>query len=122
MEIQTLEHQSRFRRIFLAESPTEINARLRRRYLDRLGIKVRKLRRLLIERKWDDLKLECYQLALSGENFGFDQITSLSMEVYQSIPNKKLSRAATPLLTREITENLIAAIDSLLIENHIVIS
>jgi len=101
---------------FPPDSPKEIEARLRRRYLDRLGHRVKKLRKLLIERNWEDLRSECGQLANSGETFGFQNITSLALVAQESIPAGRVSRAATPAHAKESTEALIGAIDETLIE------
>ncbi len=98
------------------DSPREIDDRLRRRYLDRLGHRVKKLRKLLVERNWEDLRGECYQLAMSGETFGFQNLTSLAQIAQCSIPEGKVARAATPIRAKETTEALITAIDFILIE------
>lgn len=98
------------------DTPREIEERLRRRYLDRLGQRVKKLRKLLIERNWEDLKSECRQLATSGETFGFQKLTLLAIVAQESIPEGKVPRAATPLRAKETTEALIASIDGILIE------
>jgi hypothetical protein len=94
----------------------EIDDRLRRRYLDRLCQRVKKLRKLLVERNWEELRTECGQLAVSGETFGFENITQLSVAVQATIPPGKVPRAATPLRAKETAETLITAIDSILIE------
>ena len=101
-----------------ADTPEEINDRLKRRYLDRLSVRVKKLRRLLVERSWEELRTECGQLAASGETFGFDDLTFLSIAVQKSIPPGKLSRAYTPTMAKQTAESLIAAIDTVLINSQ----
>lgn len=101
------------------DSPREIDERLKRRYLDRLSQRVKKLRKLLVERNWEDLRLECGQLAASGETFGFHSITHLAIAAQESIPQGKISRAATPSRAKETSEALIAAVDSVLIEHTV---
>jgi HPt (histidine-containing phosphotransfer) domain-containing protein len=100
------------------DGPQEIDERLRRRYLDRLGNKVKKLRKLLVERNWENLRDECTQLASSGETFGFQGLTRLAMNAQNSIPQGRVSRAATPTLAKESTEALISAVDEILIEHN----
>ena len=95
----------------------EINERLRRRYLDRLRQKVKKLRKLLVERDWEILKAECIQLASSGMTYGFRELTQLAIATEQAIPYGRVSRAMTPLSVKERAETLISAMDSVLIEN-----
>jgi hypothetical protein len=101
------------------DSPEEINERLRRRYMDRLSQRVKKLRKLLVERSWEELRTECGQLAVSGETFGFSHITQLAIAAQNAIPLGKVSRATTPLRAKENTETLIAAVDAILMENTV---
>ena len=101
------------------DSPKEINDRLRRRYLDRLSQKVKRLRKLLIERNWEELRSECEHLASSGVNFGFQSVTHYAIAAQNSIPKGKVPRPSTPLYARETTEALIAAVDSILIEHTV---
>ena len=103
----------------LADSPQEINDRLRRRYLDRLSQRVKKLRKLMVERNWQELRTECGQLAISGETFGFRNLTRLALATQESIPTGKVSRAATPIHAKETTEALIAAVDTILMEHTV---
>ncbi len=100
-------------------SQEEIDERLRRRYLDRLGLTIKKLRKLLVERKWEELRSECVQLSQSGQTFGFDRLTRLAQATLEAIPPGKVSRATTPLLAKENAEHLITAVDSILIEEQI---
>lgn len=109
-----METEKKTTRIPSSDTHQEINDRLRRRYLDRLSQRVKRLRKLLVERNWEDLRLECGQLAASGETFGFEDLTYLSIAAQKSIPSGKLSRAYTPPMAKETTETLIAAIDSIL--------
>lgn len=110
-----METEKKLIRTPYADTPQEINDRLRRRYLDRLSQRVKKLRKLLVERNWEELRVECGQLAASGETFGFEDLTFLSIAAQKSIPTGKLSRAYTPMMAKETTETLIAAIDTILI-------
>jgi hypothetical protein len=103
----------------LPDSPREIEERLRRRYLDRLSQRVKKIRKLLIEKQWEELRAECGQLASSGEIFGFGNLTHLAMIAHTSIPKGRVSRAITPMRAKEATETLINAIDTILMENTV---
>lgn len=100
--------------LIYSDSPQEIEDRLRRRYLDRLGGRVKKLRKLLIERNWEELRTEYTQLAVSGVTFGFSSITQLADSAQATLPPGRISRALTPLHAKERTEALISEIDSLL--------
>lgn len=101
------------------QNPKEIDARLRRRYLDRLETRVKRLRRLLVERNWEELRSECEHLAVTGETFGFRDLTDLAMETHNMMPPGRISRAATPLRAKERAESLITAVDALLVERSL---
>ena len=109
-----MEVEKKFLRTLYPDTPEEINERLRRRYLDRLSQRVKRLRRFLIERNWEDFRLECGQLAASGNTFGFENLTLLALAAQSAIPEGRLSRAFTPTHARETTETLISAIDAIL--------
>lgn len=98
------------------ESLKEINERLQRRYLDRLSLRVKKLRKLLAERNWEELRTECTHLAQSGENFGFANLTVLAEEARNAIPRGKIAKAAMPTQAKKSTENLISAVDAILFD------
>src|SRR4051794_10822399 len=106
-------------KIIQPDSHKEINDRLRRRYLDRLSQRVKKLRKLLIERNWEDLRNECHHLATSGETFGFLNLSHLAIAARESIPLGKVSRAATPLHAKDTIELLVAAVDSVLMDHTV---
>ncbi len=99
-------------------SQTEIDERLKRRYLDRLVDRVKKLRKLIVERKWEELRLECGQLAVSSSTFGFENLKSLACMAQESIPVGKISRPAAPVHAKKNVETLIATIDSILMDHE----
>jgi hypothetical protein len=106
-------------RLLQPDSPKEIDERLRRRYLDRLSQRVKKLRKLLVERNWEELRAECSHLANSGQTFGFDHLTQSAINAQACIPQGKIPRAATPLRAKETTEALIAALDNVLMDHTV---
>lgn len=93
----------------------EIEGRLRRGYLDRLGLRVKKLRKLLVERDWEKLRNECLALSLSGDSFGFREVATLADQVKHFIPPGRIPRAATPSRAKELAESLVTTIDSILV-------
>ncbi|MEO5970694.1 MAG: hypothetical protein ABIQ95_12265 [Bdellovibrionia bacterium] len=95
----------------------EIEVRLRRGYLDRLGLRVKKLRKIIIERNWEKLRDECLALSISGDSFGFQDVASLAHQVLRAIPAGKIPRAATPSRAKTFAESLVTTIDAILMEN-----
>src|SRR4051812_2999402 len=113
---QTRIYSRGFRALNL-DSLEEIEGRLRRGYLMRLSVRVKKLRKLIVEREWEKLRAECAAISSSGDSFGFQTVSSLADQVQRSIPSGKIPRAATPSGTKGFAETLVTAIDSILVEN-----
>jgi hypothetical protein len=113
---QTHFNSKDFRAINL-NSLQEIEGRLRRGYLNRLSLRVKKIRKLIVERNWEKLRDECAALSISGDSFGFQELASLANQVQNSIPVGKVPRAATPSRAKEFAESLVTIIDTVLLEN-----
>lgn len=101
------------------QNPLEIQERLRKRYLDRLSERMRKMRKELVDRNWNGIRSECRQLRGSGDSFGFPEITQLALDAEKTIPEGDVSRARNLPETRQAVERLITAIDMILIVNTI---
>ena len=115
--IEHTQFYSKDLRALKLNSPQEIEGRLRRGYLNRLGFRVKKLRKLIIERNWEKLRDECGALSISGDSFGFQEVTSLAHQVQHSFPSGKIPRAATPSRAKEFAESLVTTIDFILMKN-----
>lgn len=102
-------------RTFQAADPLEIQNRLRRRYIDRLAQRLRKMRRDLIARNWNDLKSECIQLKNNVESFGFSELRDLAEKAEESIPTSFLaSRALIPSEAKRSLDQLLTEMDRLI--------
>jgi hypothetical protein len=95
--------------------PSEIQDRLRKRFLERLALRIRKMRRDLAVRDWDSVRTECKQIRESGRKFGFDDLTLLAARAEQLIPRGGVSRAETIPDAKEAVLSLINKIDQILI-------
>jgi hypothetical protein len=93
--------------------PFEIQEKLRKQYLERLSLRMKKLRKELVDRNWPVLKTECRQLKTS-ESFGFSEISQLAVRAEASIPAGDISRAKGLPEARQAIDELITAIDSVL--------
>jgi len=98
-----------------ASHPSEIQDRLRKRYLDRLSEKMRRMRKDLVDRNWPVLKAEGVHLRGSGDAFGFPELTQLADRVVRTIPEGVISRARGIPEAKVAVDSLISAIDSILI-------
>ncbi|MBL7714850.1 MAG: Hpt domain-containing protein [Bdellovibrionales bacterium] len=92
----------------------EVREMLRKRYLDRLSGRLRKMRRDLVARNWSQLKDDCKQLAQNAESFGFPELREIAERTTKSIPDQTLSRANLPLESRRLLENLLNSIDGII--------
>jgi hypothetical protein len=102
----------------LTDPPTldEIQARVRRRYVDRLSQRVRRMRKMLLERNWSELRNEARQIREGGEGFGFPHLTELAAAAERSIPETGASRLRPIPEARQAVESLLIAIDLILAE------
>jgi len=94
----------------------EIQARVRRRYIDRLSQRVKRMRRMLLERNWSELRNETRQLREGGESFGFAHLTELASTAERAIPENGVSKLRPFPQARQAIENLMIAIDLVLAE------
>lgn len=99
--------------------PLEIQHRLRKGYLERLAVRVKRMRKQLALREWQELKSECRQLRAAAEGFGFPAITELAMRCEAKIPDGEVSRARALPMAKEAAETLIAAIDDVLVADSV---
>jgi hypothetical protein len=102
----------------LSDPPTvgEIQERVKRRYVDRLSQRVKRIRRLLLDREWPELRNEARQLREGGSEFGFIHLSELASAAEKLIPETGLSRLRPMPEARQAVENLICAIDVILVE------
>jgi hypothetical protein len=94
----------------------EIQARVRRRYIDRLSQRVRRMRKMLLERNWLELRNEARQIREGGEGFGFTHLTELATTAERVIPENGISRLRPLPEARQAIESLLIAIDLILAE------
>lgn len=97
----------------------QIEALLRERYLERMAVRVKKVRALLIDRNWEELRSECGAIATSSESFGLPTLRQLAQQVEESIPPGKISRASALPDARSAVESLLTAMDVLLTDHHL---
>ena len=99
--------------------PSEIQERLRKRFLDRLAARMKRMRKELVERNWHVLKAEARILKGSGETFGFPELTLHAVRVEELIPKGEISRARTIPEAKQAVEELIVLIDTILIQHSV---
>lgn len=94
--------------------PSEIQERLRRRFLDRLAERVKGLRKSAVDRDWATLREECRHVASGGETHGFARLRELADRAAAEIPPDDVPKSRNLPQARVAAEELIRHIDSLL--------
>lgn len=98
---------------------SDIEMRMRKRYLERLASRVKKIRLLLLERDWEELRAECRQIAQSSEGFGVRALREIALHGEEAIPPGRVSRASALPDARAAVERLLTAIDVILTDEEI---
>jgi HPt (histidine-containing phosphotransfer) domain-containing protein len=98
-------------------SMNEIQQRLRKRYIARLEERVKKMRRLLSERNWFELKVECHHLRGTGGSYGFEELSLLAARAEDAIPTGEIRKAENFPQAKQAVEALISGIDGILTDS-----
>lgn len=99
----------------------ELQNKLRRRFLDRLENKVKRIRRFFIDRNWSVLHYECRQLQSGAEAFNYPHIVSLAKRAETALGTSSSGNLNFDSESEIALENLISAIDTILLgpgEHH----
>ena len=99
--------------------PNEIHDRIKKGYLNRLDGRVKRMRKLFVERNWQQLRVESIHLKNSASNFGFPALMQVAQKVEESIPESVVSRAHTIPNAHRAVEDLLSTIDQILVTNSI---
>ncbi len=89
--------------------------RLTHTYLQKLDLRVKKMRQLYALRRWSELRVEATQLRIACESFGFHQLMPKALAVEQALPEGHLSSALGMPQAKEAIETLLRTIDHILI-------
>ena len=90
--------------------------RVKRLYLERMNSRVKKIRKLLAERNWTELRTEFGHVKSTASGFGFPDLTECAAYAEETIPPGEISRASYLPATIEATEQLLSRIDTILIQ------
>ena len=100
-------------------SRIEIDARLKRRYLDRLKDRMRVLRVKLVLRDWEAIHKECHHISQSAPQFGFGDLGMMAEKVTQRLQGKSFSRARPPQQAKLDFEALLSFMDCLSVNEQL---
>lgn len=96
----------------------EIQQRVQNRYIERVGTRLKKMRKLLIDRDWATIKLEVSQLLEGAQNFGFTEIASEVTKAIDVLNKQHLTRTAMDQEAKQTLEVLFKRLDRFLVEEH----
>jgi HPt (histidine-containing phosphotransfer) domain-containing protein len=96
----------------------EIQKRVQHRYIERVSTRLKKMRKLLIDRDWNTLKAEATQLAEGAQNFGFTDLAGDVQKAIEVLNNTHLTRTAIDQEAKSTLETLFKKLDRFLVEEH----
>jgi hypothetical protein len=100
-------------------SSREIQNRVKTGYIERLGTRLKKMRKQLVDRDWPGLKTEAGHLAEGAQNFGYPDLADEVSKAIAVLNTRPLSRTAIDPHAKEALEKLFQTLDQFLVrENH----
>jgi HPt (histidine-containing phosphotransfer) domain-containing protein len=97
-------------------SAQEVEKKCVRRFLDRLELRIKKIRILVLQRDWAHLRTEVLSLGPAAGQFGFETLSKRCQQLAESIPQGRVSRVAILLLAKQAAHLLLQEMDQILID------
>jgi HPt (histidine-containing phosphotransfer) domain-containing protein len=99
-------------------STKEIQERVKSQYIERVGSRLRKMRKLMMDRDWATLKTEAHQLAEGAQNFGYSTLATEVTAALQVLESQSLTRTAIDQPTKVALESLFKRLDRFLVDQN----
>lgn len=99
-------------------SSREIQNRVKSGYIERVGSRLKKMRKQLIDRDWTGLKTEANHLAEGAQNFGYTDIADEVQRVLEVLNTRTLTRTAIDTEAKSAMENLFQRLDRFLMDEQ----
>ncbi len=99
-------------------STREIQNRVQSGYIERLGTRLRKMRKQLMDRDWIGLKTEAHHVAEGAQNFGYQNISTEVEKAMSVLSQRQLTRTAIDPEAKSALENLFQQLDRFLTEQQ----
>jgi HPt (histidine-containing phosphotransfer) domain-containing protein len=96
-------------------SSREIQNRVNSGYIERVGSRLKKMRKLLSDRDWSGLKTEANHLAEGAQNFGYKDIASEVERALSVLNTRNLSRTSIDTEAKNAMEHLFQKLDRFLV-------
>lgn len=95
-------------------STEEIQKRVQNQYMERVGARLRRMRKLLMDRNWDTLKSEAHQLADGAQNFGYPELVDEVNRSLEVLNKQNLTRTTMDPEAKAALETLFKRLDRFL--------
>jgi hypothetical protein len=99
-------------------SSREIQNRVKSGYIERVGSRLKKMRKQLVDRDWSGLKTEANHLAESAQNFGYVDIATEVEKALQVLNTRNLSKTAIDTDAKNAMEDLFQKLDRFLVDEQ----
>ena len=99
-------------------SSREIQNRVKSGYIERVGTRLKKMRKQLVDRDWPGLKQEANHLAEGAENFGYKDIAEEVQKAISVLNGRTLTRTAVDPAAKNALENLFQRLDRFLVDEQ----
>ena len=97
-------------------SSREIQNQVKSGYIDRVGTRLKKMRKQLMDRDWNGLKSEAGHLAEGAENFGYRDVAEEVQKTLTVLNTRSLSRTTIDTEVKVAMEHLFRKLDRFLVE------
>jgi HPt (histidine-containing phosphotransfer) domain-containing protein len=98
-------------------SSAEIQQRVKSGYMESIGVRLRKMRKQLMNREWEAIKSEATHLAEGAQNFGYSEIALEIQKTIVVLNQRPLTRTAIDPEAKRTLENLFQSLDRFLTKN-----
>ncbi|NDG83515.1 MAG: hypothetical protein EBX52_00570 [Proteobacteria bacterium] len=99
-------------------STREIQDRVKSGYIERVGSRLKKMRKQLVDRDWAALKQEANHLAEGAQNFGYTTISEEVQKAVQTLNSSTLTRTSINTDAKAAMETLFKTLDRFLVEQQ----
>jgi hypothetical protein len=99
-------------------SSREIQNRVKSGYIERVGTRLKKMRKQLSDRDWTGLRTEASHLQEGAQNFGYQDIASEVERVLSVLNTRPLSRTAIDTEAKNAMETLFQKLDRFLVDEQ----
>lgn len=96
----------------------EIQNKVERQYIERLGERLKKMRKQYVDRNWTALVNETKHIASGAEQYGYAPLANEAKNALHQIETRPLDRALVDPVAKEALENLFKKVDHFLFEHR----